>query len=94
MRYCTSKLALIRKGLHMNQTDAATALGMKSKQHLCGIERGWRMASPAVMKKMQALYGKSALEILRAAADTFEQGPIISRQKARIEKLAAYKSRG
>ena len=46
------------------------------------------------MKKMQALYGKSALEILRAAADTFEQGPIISRQKARIEKLAAYKSRG
>ena len=56
MRYCTSKLALIRKGLHMNQTDAATALGMKSKQHLCGIERGWRMASPAVMKKMQALY--------------------------------------
>ena len=91
MRYCTSPLAVMRKAAGLTQTAAATTLGMKSKQHLCGIERGWRMASPAVMKAMQALYGVSGTAILRAAVDTFNAGPIMTRQAARIAKLAGRK---
>lgn len=88
MIYCTSRLALLRKAKNLTQTEAAALFGMRTKQHLCGIERGWRMASPELMRAMQEAYGASAREILRAAVETFDAGPIMSRQNARRKKLA------
>lgn len=85
--YATSRLARLRKGANLTQREAALKLGMKHAQHLCNIERGWLMASGAVMKAMQEAYACTAEQVLRAAVSTYDRGPVIARQKARRRKL-------
>lgn len=46
-------LAEFRKSLGLSQEECAAALGLRSKSHICGIEKGARDASPELALKIE-----------------------------------------